>query len=206
MTKTHVSLRPAGLKRYPMQLLPDFVRLTYTDEKGRFQLAPAAPGAHILRPYTCLPQRLELRRDPKEVDVQVQVAQYCDVKFDVRDTRSQDPGVFNISLWGEIVPKNGGDPIPQLGLVFLNRAEKTILIRVPRALQNVELRMNNFLRQVVHITDESGKEDPRWRIHSSHQDPRSRRPAKNQDLDEHRSTASSERAESRWRANKGYHG
>lgn len=139
---------------------PELQRTTYTDEAGRFELPLAASGTSILRGFGCLPQRLGLMRDQKEHVVDLKIAPYYDIKFEVIDTRQDNPGAHNVRLQGEIASDDGGKAIPCTGYLFYNRHERAITIRVPRVLRNARLYIHNYQRQVVQITDEAGKSFP----------------------------------------------
>lgn len=149
--KTSVTLSP---------VLPDgdlaiteIHRVATTDETGRFELAPAASGPHVLMPYRGIPKRLNLEAG-RAVKVDAQVAPYYELKFDFENTMGHLSGNFNFGIHGDVQPRGGGKPIERIVVPFTDGDK--ITFRVPQSMKNAKLHFMNWSTQSVRIVEESG--------------------------------------------------
>lgn len=130
-------------------------RIATTDAEGRFSLAPAASGPHVLVPYQGDPERLNLKAGERKFQINVNEAPYHDVTFDFENTLGSFSGNFNFWLRGDIQPNGGGDPIEWSAVTFKDGEKVTF--RVNQAMQNAKLHFMNWPTQSVRIVEESGK-------------------------------------------------
>ena len=152
VTKTTITLRPQlPDKQHPA---PELSRTTVTDDEGRFELAPASSGPHLLSPWQGSLHHLDIEPD-QDLEVVTRIMPFIDVKFDFVNSMGHDSGNYNFSIRGDVVPTGTEEPIEVVGITFKDPGDQ-ITMRVDRTMTNAKLHFQNWQRQTVYITDDAG--------------------------------------------------